>query len=240
MQLQYGHSAVIRHEPCADGYMANYHFQAYHDRQNIVLNQALVAHLAFVKQKLKSKDYIETGWPGYGAMPFVIRELGDENVRVVHLYRDPCSCTRSLDSHQIYNNREILVPRLLFNDTLGVIQHNIRDTAWSSKSHIGKCLFFWTELNAYALRLRRQIDKACWYDLKYEKLFDGHQGPETLGGLLDFMHLPNSTAMLEALRQTVDNYIRPKKPDFDQCFLTEPKTTAFLNTVTKLRYPTYR
>lgn len=102
------------------------------------------------------KDYIETGWPSYGAIPLLAERL-EGRIRLVHLTRHPVTTASSLATHGIYDRRRIDILRSAlrtpFDPNISV-NLGVTRAQWEAMPIFEKCLFHWGELNKNALDLK--------------------------------------------------------------------------------------
>ena len=69
---------------------------------DIIELESVQNHLKNIKEITKEKNYIEVGWPCYSALPLFIEELN--NVKIVHIIRNPLDCALSHVSHFIFRS----------------------------------------------------------------------------------------------------------------------------------------
>lgn len=140
----YSRAAVVTHEPIGTAYQPKQYLRAYDRMGELAAIRAVSKHLSDIKKILKSRAYIETGWPCYPALPLMISQL-NENVRVVHLVRHPIHVALSLATHNVYK-RQVWVSRGAIDPfDPGVVQKQLADK-WSEMGIYEKCLFWWTEI----------------------------------------------------------------------------------------------
>src|SRR5947199_1228789 len=88
LRANYSDLAVVTHEPIAEAYRPRDFYRRYEDPEAVAAIPEVAAHLDRVCQILQSRDYIETGWPVYAAIPLVVGRFPGR-ARVVHLLRHP-------------------------------------------------------------------------------------------------------------------------------------------------------
>lgn len=205
LATNYQDLAIVRHEPLQMEYRTRYFFRSYNKGEKVEFSQAIKNHLTFVSNTIERFHYIEVGWPVYGVLPFILSQL-EGYVKVVHLYRHPIRVASSLATHKVYGRTE-------WTDTLaispydGVAQSYLAGERWNSMSEFEKCLFWWTEVNDFALKLSRTFKSVPWLCLKYENVFSEDGGSE-LARLLTFLSLPVRDRFLNARTKTIDEYSR--------------------------------
>jgi hypothetical protein len=95
--------AVVRHEVLHEQYEPRRYFRAFCRKDNMELSPAIENHLTIVWTVTgRGLQYIETGWPVYGALPFILA-YPNRFVKVVHLCRHPVSVAASLATHRVYS-----------------------------------------------------------------------------------------------------------------------------------------
>lgn len=197
---------VAAHEPIKS---------AYHPKQRLrTVDSAVVAedllvrqHLAEIGRTLASgKSYVETGWPCYAAAPMLAGYFG-ARVRFVHVVRHPVHVALSLATHRIYQRNDWIADAAIdpFDD--GVVQKDLAP-AWTHMREYEKALFWWTEINLYALEMQRALPGREFLRVRYEDLFATPAQPQSLATVLDFMGLPYAAAMAAELGHRVDNHAK--------------------------------
>lgn len=219
----YPGEAVVTHEPVRGAYEPKTYLRAY-DRLNELLSSAEVSrHLAYIRETLKSKTYIETGWPCYPALPLIVDRL-DGRARIVHLVRHPVYVALSLSAHKIYDERQDWISRAAVSPfDRGVVQKGLADD-WAEMGTYEKCLFWWTEINLYALELKERLPDVEFSLLRYEDLFGPDAQP--LEDLTRFMGLAYDPSLLNLRLKNVDRY-HWKSPAVDwKLIFRYPQTMA--------------
>lgn len=199
----YPDDAVVTHEPVRPGYEQKTYLRAYDRLDELLSSEAVSKNLANIRETLKAKTYIETGWPCYPALPLIADRLGGR-VKIVHLVRHPVHVALSLVTHHVYEGREDWVSRAELSPfDPGVVQKELAGD-WARMSPYEKCLFWWTEINLYALELKERLRDVEFLLVRYEDLF----GPDAqaMEGLVRFMGLAYDPALLSLRSNNVDRY----------------------------------
>lgn len=195
---------IVTHEPIQ---------AAYHPKRNLrVANPEVVAedplvreHLADIENVLADgKSYVETGWPCYAAMPLLAARFGTR-VRFVHIVRHPVHVALSLATHRIYQRKDWIADAAIDPFDAGVVQKELAP-AWAQMSEYEKALFWWTEINLYALEMQKTVSASEFMCIRYEDLFMTPAQPQLLAKVINFMGLPHDVAMDAELGQRVDSY----------------------------------
>ena len=204
LATHYHDLAIVRHEPLQMEYQTRYYFRAYHRNEKVEFSKAIRNHLAFVGHTIENYHYIEAGWPVYGVLPFILSQLKGR-VKLVHLYRNPMRVAASLATHRVYNRAEWAEELAISPDDDGVVQSYLARDQWNSMSEFEKCLFWWTEVNHFALAIHRNFATIPWLSLKYEHVFS-ENGRNELSKLLDFLCLPERDDFLNSRTKVIDAY----------------------------------
>lgn len=220
----YPDEAVVTHEPVRGAYEPKSYLRAYDRLGELLTSPQISGHLSYIRETLRSKTYIETGWPSYPAIPLMIDQLGGR-VRIVHLVRHPVHVALSLATHQVYEQRQDWVSRTAISPLdRGVVQKGLADD-WAEMGIYEKCLFWWTEINLYALELRERYPDVEFFLVRYENLFD--PGTRALEALIRFMNLAYRPALEELRLKKVDRY-RWKSPPVDWSLIFKYTQTVAL------------
>jgi hypothetical protein len=197
--------AVVRHEPFQKRYEPRRYFRAYHNGERPPLTRDIQQHLDSICTTLESSHYIEVGWPCYGVLPFFLSRLHGR-VKLIHLYRHPVRVAASLATHRVYSRGQWSDTVAIAPSDRGVSQSELDGRRWSSMSEFEKCLFWWTEINHFALRLKSDYSSVPWLSLQYEQVF-GEHGTDTLSELLRFLSFPHRDAFLQATGTSKDLFV---------------------------------
>ena len=205
LATHYKDLAVVKHEPFKyGGYKPRYYFSAYHRNDDVDLTPALQQHVGSINKILTDFHYIETGWPVYGALPYMLSRFKGR-VKVVHLYRHPLKVAASLTTHSVYSLGEWSNSMSISPSDYGVVQSYLAGNKWNLMSEFEKCLFWWTEINHFALELREKFTSTPWLSLKFEDVFSD-KGDSELKKLSDFLSLPVRKGFLDSLGEKTDGY----------------------------------
>jgi len=198
----YPDTAVVTHEPVRGAYDPKLYLRAYDKLDELLSSEEVSKHFSFIREILKSKTYIETGWPCYPALPLIMDQL-DGTVRIVHLVRHPVYVALSLATHKVYERQDWISRSAISPFDRGVVQKELADV-WAKMGMYEKCLFWWTEINLYALELKERRPDIEFSLVRYEDLF----GPETqtLEDLIRFMNLAYDPSIQESRLKNVDRY----------------------------------
>lgn len=178
-----GTSADVAHEPPGAGYpqreMLGARTPAKLDPD---LARAFLQHVDDIERVLIEKPYIECGHPLWSSLPFLLEHFAGR-ARVIHLTRHPVPTAWSWLTQRAYcpplashlPERVLLSP---FDD--GSFFASFRQK-WATLTAYEKSLYYWAEVNAFAMRLR-ETASVPWMQIRSEDLFAGRRMDE----LLDF------------------------------------------------------
>ena len=195
---------LVTHEPIQAAYHPKRNLRAA-DPETVAGNPLVREHLAEIDKVLASdKSYVETGWPCYVAMPMLAARFG-ARTRFVHIVRHPVHVALSLATHRIYQRNDWIADAAIDPFDAGVVQKELAP-AWAQMSEYEKALFWWTEINLYALEMQQVLPASGFMSIRYEDLFTMPAQPQLLAKVLNFMGLPHDAAMDAELGQRVDSY----------------------------------
>lgn len=201
----YSDYSLVRHEPFHVEYNPCKYFDSFHCGDEIVLSAELENHLEYIEKTLQAKNYIEVGWPVYGVLPKFLSKLGPR-VKLVHLFRHPIRVAASLATHNIYRGGNWTDAMSITPFACGTTQQYLQGS-WESMSEFEKCLFMWTEVNSYALRLKNQYKSIPWLSISYEDIFD-ESDYTSLRNLIKFLGLPERRDFIQSRDFTTDRWKR--------------------------------
>jgi hypothetical protein len=176
-----GDRAVVAHEPLGDDYAPDAMLGA-GDPENLDprLAEAILEHVAEIEGTLDTRDYVECGHPLWSSLPYLLRRFAGRS-RVVHLVRHPVPTAFSWLTMSAYTppfgtHLQEKVPLSPFD--AGVRFPSYRER-WPALTPYEKALFYWAEVNAFALRLEREAG-APWLRVRFEDLVGGVALPRLL------------------------------------------------------------
>jgi hypothetical protein len=204
LDRHFGSAALVEHEPMHDGYRPLEYFRAYHYDQDLPLTPQIDEHIRGINKRSDVRHYVETGWPMYGALPFLIKQL-NYKVKLVHLYRHPLRVAASLTTHNVYSRGEWSKQMSIAPDVHGVSQPELAGETWAQMSEFEKCIFWWTEINSFALRFHKAHPAVPWLTLKFEDVFT-QEGSRELKKLADFIELPHNDQFNNSIKAKIDGY----------------------------------
>ncbi|YCM44206.1 hypothetical protein V2O64_23135 [Verrucomicrobiaceae bacterium 227] len=227
LRSSYSESMVVEHEPL---------YSKYEPRKAVSrditkpLNPEVAAHLDRIEKVLETHDYLECGHPLWSSAPLLSRRF-EGRVRFVHLVRHPVPLSFSWQRNWAF--QDPLLPHLPAKILLSPFDEGMQfpeyRERWDTMRPFEKCLYYWVELNAFALKFHESV-AAPWLQLKYEDLFNG----DGLAGLLDFLGLPLDHT-LESARSVVKDRYRFVVDGLDDWRIIE-RHEAVMSLATRLGY----
>jgi hypothetical protein len=199
--------ALVDHEPLGPLYASRlYYRQPAPDLRRMLQRRVVSRHLRDIESLLRSRHYIETGWPLYAAMPLFAELFGDQ-LRVVNLVRHPIPVGLSLLTHRLYRpgpRRDDYARLALLDGRSG----NVIDTScargWAALSSYEKCLWWWAEIQSYSEELERCLPAGTFLRCRLEDLVG--EDRVTRERLVDFTGFPPRDALENWRLNSVDSF----------------------------------
>lgn len=196
----YAASVVVTHEPVYAAYRPKQFLRSQRPEALLEFDEVR-AHIEWIEQLLDSRSYIEAGWPCYAAAPMLLGRFG-HRAKFVHLVRNPIPTALSLATHHVYRKDGWVTMGAIDPFDNGVVQKELGE-AWNTMTEYEKCLFWWTEVNLYALEFARAHPGVPVYRVRYEDLFTS---PGALTGLLEFLELDAQQFDRDRVSVVVDQF----------------------------------
>jgi hypothetical protein len=200
-----GERARVEHEPLHNDY-APRRMLSLADPATVGgrAGRRMLEHAAAIEQDLETRDYIETGHPCWGALPWLLRRF-EGRIRIIHLVRHPVPTACSWLSHRAYvpppiptlPGKELVLPT---DAGVSFAQYHDR---WAQCSAFEKCLYYWAEVNGLGLRLEREAG-VPWLRVRYEDLFDANH--RALSDLMAFVEAPSEAATNANRGERIDQH----------------------------------
>lgn len=216
--------ATVTHEPIKTEYRPKEFLRAYDDLEKMLANEVVSDHFNMIKEVLDEKIYIEAGWPCYPAIPLLHKKL-NQKIKVVHLIRHPINTALSLATHNIYSRNDWISDGAITPDDKGVKNKEL-EGSWPSLTMYEKCLYWWTEINAYALELQVRYPEIDFHFVRFEDLFSSDNN--ALQELIEFMGLPYRDDLDKLKGEPVDVCQYKSKPVDWELIYKYPHTIALM------------
>ena len=187
LATQLGPAAEVAHEPLDSDYSARVMLAA-GDPARLDPNDGapILAHVAHIERTLEKRHYVECGWPLWSTLPHLLERFAGR-ARVIHLVRHPVPTALSWLTHRAYIPPLMphLAEKILLAATDDGVQFPHWGAMWSSLTPYEKALYWWLEVNAFALRLEARTT-APWLRVRFEDM----PQPAMLDAILDFAGAP--------------------------------------------------
>jgi hypothetical protein len=164
----------VAHEPLGDGYRPRLLLAGgAPERLPAADRERIEAHLATIEDTLRERDYYETGFPCWSALPGLLRRF-EGRVRVVHLTRHPVPTAYSWQAHGAYVPPLLpyLQEKILLCPTDAGVAFPEYAERWPAMRAFERGLYHWAEVHAFGLALENRT-RAPWLRLGYAELFHG-------------------------------------------------------------------
>jgi Sulfotransferase family len=202
----YGDLAETVHEPIDHKYLPRTLLRSRRPLRDHPCGDDLRRHMLRIADVLRERDYIETGWPVFAAVPLLLHRFR-KRVRIVHLVRHPVYSACSMVTHSYYQPRrdDGYTRHAILCPTDEGVRFKHYASRWDGMSAYEKSLFHWAEINAYGLELGASIASANpWFRVQMEQLVA--PSSEWLRELLRFLGLPIRDGALAARQRPVDQH----------------------------------
>jgi len=229
----YGDRVRVEHEPIGPLYSPRRFFRSYGEPAAVLAVPEVRAHVERVAAR-SGRQYVETGWPLFAALPLYASMFGSE-LRVVHLTRHPVPSALSHLAHSSYagSPRDDAYTRLA---TLGPSDPRVFQPAyaarWDELTAYEKCLFWVTEVGMFGLEFEERFPSVPFLRIKSERMLDGDR--ETLRALVKHVGLDWDERWVERATERVDRWNH--RTDIDVDPLAIERHPAALATAERLGY----
>lgn len=195
-------SVVVEHEPLHDDYAPRAMLAAGDPALlDPDLAEPILEHVKDIDEILANRSYVECGHPLWSTLPYLIDRFAGR-VRVIHLVRHPVPTAWSWVTQSAYCPP--LAPHLRERVLLSPFDKGVHFTSfrekWEEMSPYEKALFYWTEVNAFGLRLQRST-AVPWLTVRFEDLLRG----DALARLVAFAGFGSPTSTARKL-EVVDEF----------------------------------
>lgn len=211
----YPDRAEVTHEPLGPRYEPRRFFRAYRSLDEMGAHPPIGAHLAWIEDTTRTRDYVETGWPLFSAVPLFLERFKGR-VGIVHLTRHPVPTSISHMVHQCYGGspRNDDYTRLAALDPFcpRVFQPEA-ERSWEDLTPYEKCLFWWTEVNLYAEEIQGRYPDVPFHRIKSEDLLRGNE--DVLQALFAALGLPYTDEARARTRHPIDRWKHQTRLEFD-------------------------
>lgn len=170
----------VTHEPIHNGY------EPRTARSAKAVPAVVTEHLDRIEEILERKSYLECGHPAWSSM-LAIAARFPGRFRIIHLTRHPVPCSYSWLTHGAFQTPLFphMPPKILHAPSDEGVLFPEYSQHWETLSPYEKCVYYWCEVNGFALRLESELG-VPWLRLRSEDLFKG----DGLAAMLAFLDLP--------------------------------------------------
>jgi hypothetical protein len=207
LSRNYGDLAEIRHEPIDYRYCPRILLRSSAGLDAHPHRADVLGHVEYILDVLRHRDYLETGWPVFAAIP-MLREFLGSRMRVIHLTRHPVPNACSLVTHRYYQpdlrDDGYALFAVLDPANAEVLRKDYA-ARWDRLSVYEKCLFHWAEIHTYALELRNSFpDPDAWFSIRMEDMFTADT--RRFVELLNFLRLPIRNHVVAETLTRIDDH----------------------------------
>jgi len=201
----YGDSLVSEHEPIGYDYEPRRSLRNAEALREIRRRPSVDHHMAGIHQVLKTKNYVEVGFPSCAAAPMLIKEFGPK-LKLVQLTRHPAKVAASLVTHQWFGRRRPEIASLVtpHPSDLGVGWPQFTNR-WDDMSRFERGLYYWGEVHLYGREVEMTYPETPFCRIRFEDLVSD---PAQQARLHEFMvdgPMPDWRAVAD---ERIDSYHR--------------------------------
>jgi hypothetical protein len=209
----YGDLLAVEHEPIGYAYAPKRYLRNPAACAELRQNPAVRQHLDSIHRTLKTKSYVEVGFPAFAAAPLLWAEFG-ERLRLVHLIRHPVRVAASIVTHRWFDpghRARIQADIALVPTDPGVILRHY-ERRWAEMSAFEKGLFYWAEVHLYGLEIQDKFVPVPFLRIELESLL---MHMESRARLAQFLGLPYRPEWNDAPNNKIDVYHRQTSTKID-------------------------
>jgi hypothetical protein len=221
LQRFHGEAVRVEHEPLQTEYEPRRMLSA-----SAQPSLAAREHVEEIRRGIETRPYVECGHPCWSSLSWIAETLAGR-MRIVHLIRDPVATASSWVARGAFippilphiRERVLISP---FDEGVSFAGYRER---WFAMLPFEKCLLYWAEVNAFALRLEERF-AGPWLRLRYEDLFHADGAAK----LLTFLGQPVLAGFLAARTEHEDRLRFLSESSCDPRLLdSHPEITALAN-----------
>jgi hypothetical protein len=143
-------------------------------------------HFDAIHETLKTRSYVEVGFPAFAAAPLLRDEFG-ERLQLVQLVRNPVQVAASIVTHRWYSSggrSDIKANVALTPSDAGVRLRNYAGR-WTAMSEFEKALFYWAEVHLYGLEVQTRLSAVPFFQVSFEDLLGQRDARVAFARFLD-------------------------------------------------------
>jgi hypothetical protein len=209
----YADLLAVEHEPVGYAYSPKRYLRNPAAGAELRRNPAVRQHLDDIHRTLKTKSYVEVGFPAFAAAPLLWEEFG-EQLRLVQLVRHPIRVAASIVTHRWFEpgyRADIQADIALAPSDPGALLRHY-EARWAGMSAFEKALFYWTEVHLYGLEVQEKFLPVPFLRIKLESLLTE---ANSRAQMARFLGLPYRPAWNDAPGHQVDAYYRQTSSRID-------------------------
>jgi Sulfotransferase domain len=201
----------VAHEPLDYAYRPKQYLRADDRLDELRARPEIASHFDRIHQVLRTKSYVEVGFPCFALAPLLLSEFGS-SLRLVQLVRHPVRVAASSVTHRWYQGTrgDTLPQDIELEPTdAGVLQKNYLDR-WDSMSPYEKALFYWSEVHLFAEEINARFEETPFHCTRFEDLVARRSARAKLA---KFLGVPYRDGWGEFVAEQVDEYhLRTAQP----------------------------
>jgi hypothetical protein len=209
----YGDLLAVEHEPIGYAYAPRRYLRNPAAGAELRQAPAVRKHLDDIHRTLKTKSYVEVGFPAFAAAPLLWAEFG-ERLRLIQLIRHPVRVAASIVTHRWFEpgyRADIKADIALVPTDPGVILRHY-ERRWAEMSAFEKGLFYWAEVHLYGLEVQDKFLPVPFLRIQLESLLTHMKSRARLAQFLDLPYRPEWN---DAPNNKIDVYHRQTSTKID-------------------------
>src|SRR5690349_3804884 len=163
----------VEHEPIRYAYAPRRCLRNPAALASLRAHPAVRRHFDKIHETLKTRSYVEVGFPCFAAAPLLRDEFG-ERLQLVQLVRNPVQVAASIVTHRWYSSgvrSDIKTDVALTSVDAGVRLRNYAGR-WAAMSEFEKALFYWAEVHLYGLEVQTRFSAIPFFQISFEDLLE--------------------------------------------------------------------
>jgi hypothetical protein len=204
---------VVEHEPVKYAYAPKRHLRNPAACAELRRDPAVRQHLDHIHRSLKTRSYVEVGFPAFAAAPLLWEEFG-ERLRLVQLVRHPVRVAASIVTHRWFDpgyRADIQANIALAPTDPGVVLRHY-EKRWAEMSAFEKGLFYWAEVHLYGLEVQDRFAPVPFLRINLEDLL---LDMKVRARLTQFLGVPYRAEWNDAPNHRIDAYHRQTSAKID-------------------------
>jgi hypothetical protein len=161
----------VQHEPIRYDYAPKRCLRNPSELASLRMVPTVQQHFGNIHETLKTRSYVETGFPAFAAAPLLVEEFG-ERLRLVQLIRHPARVAASIMTHRWYQDgaRPDIEADVALSPTDAGVRLCGYQLRWNRMSEYEKALFFWAQVHLYGLEVETTYSAVPFTRVTFEDL----------------------------------------------------------------------